>query len=125
MKSKLQKSIKAIKQKYRHLAMLTYAMLFSFRMKIYAHAALSDIPLVSGSMELLGDAQPIAIGLGIAISSVLCIYRGIKWNAADDQEKPRAWKSLLMTVLGGILITTAVGTLTGICAYYTNGTGGV
>lgn len=83
-----------------------------------AYASLENIPLVSGTKKLLNDLTPILVAIGVLITGVLAAVRVIQWNNADEQEKPRAKKEIISTVLGGILITTIVGTLTAILGYY-------
>ncbi len=82
---------------------------------------LSGLPIVTGTKELLKDATPIIVVIGIAVSGVLGGWRIIQWQAADEQEKPRAKKKIWETVGGAILITCFVGSLTAILGYYGGG----
>ena len=96
-----------------HMAMV--AVLFC---AVPAYASLDNIPLVEGTKKILNDLTPIVVAIGVLLTGVLAAVRVIQWNNADEQEKPRAKKQIISTVLGGILITTIVGTITAILGYY-------
>ncbi len=79
---------------------------------------LADLPLVQGTEKLIGDATPIIVTIGGLVSLALGVWRTIQWQAADEQEKPRAKKKIWETVGGAILITCIVGVITTIVGYY-------
>lgn len=79
---------------------------------------LNDLPIVTGTQTLIGDATPIIVTIGGLVSLALGVWRAIQWQAADEQEKPRAKKKIMETVGGAILITCMVGTITAIVGYY-------
>ena len=83
-----------------------------------AYASGGEPALVSGTKRLLSDVITWLIGLEVVITSVLAIWRGIEWQKADEQEKPRKKKSFMGVIIIGVMIITVTTLVPFIFSYY-------
>ena len=78
----------------------------------------SSPTLVTGTQKLLSDVEGWLIGLEVAITVVLAIWRGIIWQKAEEEEKPRARKALTGTIVAGIVVISLTALVPFIFSYY-------
>lgn len=110
--------MKKLVEKVRKGMMMASIAFMTLPMNVYA-GGLKDTPLVKGSIALLKDATPILLGVEAAIIVVLLIIEGIKYQSADDQEKPRHLKNMKAIFGIGIFIVCVTTLVPAIMSYYT------
>ena len=74
--------------------------------------------LITGTQRLLTDVQGWMLGLEVVITGALAIFRGIKWQKAEEEEKLRAQKSFVHAIVGGVVVISLTALVPFIFSYY-------
>lgn len=112
-----EETMKNLKEKLIKVAMLASIMIMQVSTEVYA-GGLKDTKLYTGTIKLLGDITPILVGIEAVLAGVLVAFEGIKYQQADDQEKPKHMKNIKTIIMIGIFIMCASGLLPAILGYY-------
>lgn len=87
-------------------------------MDILLISKIQDTVLYTGSIKLFNDLATALVVLSLVITTTLAIWRGIQWQAAEEQEKPSKKKHLIMTIIIGVIVAVSSGLIKVILAYY-------
>lgn len=116
-------NMKKMKEKVFCIVMLTYFFVCNMTINVLAGepeatTGFKDTKLYTGTTKLINDASTAALGIEAAVVALLEIIEGIKYQMADDQEKPRHVKSMKSTLFIGILIMCVTGLVKVVFGYY-------
>lgn len=80
--------------------------------------AAGDPVIVTGTKKLVADGTKILTGLVAGVTTVMALFRGIAWQTADDEHKPKHKKEVIDTLKIGVLLTCIMGIVAWIFSYY-------
>lgn len=93
------------------------ALMLLMTMTVFA-SGIESTELYKGTQKLIQSLTTALTGLVALITTCFAVWKGIQWQLADDQEKPRKKKELLSVIGIGILITTISGVIAVILSFY-------
>lgn len=84
---------------------------FLFPISAYAdvESDLKRTDLYKGTVDLLKGISNVLLAITVLITIALSIVNGIKWQTADEQEKPMKKKALINTILIGVIVASIAG----------------
>lgn len=113
MKNKMTKIGNSIK-KVITTASLMFGLVMMYGMNAYA----SEPKIISGTKKLAEDATKWLTGIIAVITVAVALWKGFKWQTADEEEKPRAFKGVKNTIIIGVVLTCISGLITVVLGYY-------
>lgn len=82
-----------------------------FPISAYAdvESELKKTKLYKGTVDVLKGVSKALLTITVLITIALAIVNGIKWQTADEQEKPMKKKALVNTILIGVVVASIAG----------------
>lgn len=109
--------MKKVKEKLLRAGLIASLTMSNLSMNVYA-TGLKDSKLYTGTVKLLGDIMPLLLVVEGLLAGVICAKEGMKYQAADDQEKPRHIKNIWTTIGVGIVVMVVSSLIPVIFGYY-------
>lgn len=103
-----------IKKIIRSVKLRVFVVLVAVNQVFITHTAFADVDfketqLFKGTVDVLNGISNALLAITVLVTVALSIVNGIKWQTAEEQEKPMKKKALLNTIMIGIVVASIAG----------------